>query len=327
LTVTKTNGTVVPVQATNSPGNTSISALTQTLVNMINATPALQGSDGVAAEDFINYDSNVPPAAQFNLRALGAGWGAAQLQASFSGSSPIVFQPAGTQRLDQNQSDLEPRDHLYLTAGVASLPLTLAFNTTTQAEGYHELTAVVYEGSDVRTQKRIAQDVRIQNTSLAATFTTLLGDTNTALEATLQFSVVANTNNISKIELFSTGGSQGSVLNQSNATFSVAGTNLGLGLHPFYALVTANSGRQYRTDTKWIRLVGQDAPFPVSLGVPPPRLTWPAAAGRSYDILSTTNLANALQPSATITPSNSAAQWTDTNAAAPRRFYRVRTAD
>jgi hypothetical protein len=156
------------------------------------------------------------------------------------------------------------------------------FNTTTQADGYHELTAVAYEGSHVRTQTRLAQSVCLQNTPLAATFTTLVGDTNTALEATLQFSVVANTNNISRIELFSTGGSRASAVNQSNPVFSVAGINLGLGLHPFYAIVTASSGKQYRTETKWIRLVGADSAFPVSLAVPPPKLAWPAAAGRSY---------------------------------------------
>ena len=327
LTVTKTNGTVVTVGATNSAGSTSISALTQTLVNLINATPELQGSDGVAAEDFLDYDSNVPPFAQFNLRALSAGWSAAQLQANFTGSSAFIFQPAGTQQLDQNLPDLEPRNHLYLTAGVTNLPLTFAFNTANQADGYHELTAVVYEGSHVRTQKRLVQNVCIQNSPLAAVFTTLVGDTNTALEATLQFSVAANTNNISKIELFSTGGSLANVVNQSNAVFSVAGTNLGLGLHPFYTIVTANNGRQYRTDTKWIRLVGADSPFPVFLAAPPPMLTWPAAAGRSYDILSTTNLTNTLQPNATVTPSNSAAQWADTNPAALQRFYRVRTSN
>jgi uncharacterized protein (TIGR03790 family) len=327
LTITKTNGTVVKVQATNSATNTSISVLTQTLVNMVNTNAALQGSDGVTAEDFIGYDGNVPPFAQFNLRALSLGWSAAQLQASLSGSSGLVFQPSGNQKLDQNVADLQPRNHLYLTAGVTNLPLTFAFNTTTQADGYHELTAVNYEGSHVRTQKHIAQTVRIQNSSLAATFTTLLGDTNTALEATLQFSVVANTNNISKIELFSTGGSLTNILSQSNIVFSVAGTNLGLGLHPFYAVVTASSGKQYRTETKWIRLVGRDTPFPVSLAVPPPRLAWPAAAGRSYDILSATNVVKAFQASATVIPSNSAAQWADTNSADARRFYRVRTSN
>ena len=327
LTVTRTNGTAVTIGATNSAGDTSISALTQTLVNAINATPALQGSDGLVAEDLLNYDSNSPPAARFNLLALSAGWQAAQLQANLSGTAGLVIQPAGTQKLDQNLTDLEPRNHLYVTAGVTNLPLTFAFDTTTQADGYHELTAVAYEGSSVRTQTRVGQTVRIGNNSLAAVFTLLLGDTNTALEATLQFSVVANTNNISRIELFSTGGSMASVINQSNVVFFIAGTNLGLGLHPFYAIVTAGSGQQYRTETKWVRLVGADSVFPVSLAGPPPKLAWPAAAGRSYDILSTTNLSAGFQTSLTVTPANSAAEWTDTNAPPLRRFYRVRTSN
>jgi uncharacterized protein (TIGR03790 family) len=326
LTITKTNGAVVPVVITNTTSDTTLADLTQGLVNMVNTNAALQGSDGVVAEDFIGFNPLTgKPNPQFNLRARSAGWDGAQLQASMIGSSKFTIQPPGTHLLDQNLPDLQPRDHLYLTAGVTNLPLTFTFNSTTQADGYHELTAVAYEGSHVRTQTRLAQSVRIQNTPLAALFTTLLGDTNTALEATLQFSVVANTNNISRIELFSTGGSRASVLNQSNAVFSVGGISLGLGLHPFYAIVTASSGRQYRTETKWIRLVGAESPFPVSLSDPPPKLAWPAAAGRSYDILSTTNPGSAFQTSGSITPSNSAAQWTDTNAAAPRRFYRVRT--
>ena len=222
---------------------------------------------------------------------------------------------------------MQPRNHLYLSAGLTNLPLAFSFNTTTQADGYHELTVVVYEGTHVRTQKRLTQTVRLQNTGLAAAFTTPLGDTNVALEAVLEFSVVANTNTIDSIELFSTGGSLGNVLGQSNALFSVSGTNLGLGLHPFYAVVTAAGGKQYRTETKWLQLVGPDAPFPLSIAAPPPRLTWPATAGRTYDILSSTNLAAGFQPGATLTPSNSAAQWLDTNAAEPLRFYRVRTAN
>ena len=91
--------------------------------------------------------------------------------------------------------------------------------------------------------------------------------------------------------------------------------------------VTAAGGKQYRTETKWLQLVGPDAPFPLSIAAPPPRLTWPATAGRTYDILSSTNLAAGFQPGATLTPSNSAAQWLDTNAAEPLRFYRVRTAN
>ncbi|HOX56139.1 MAG TPA: TIGR03790 family protein [Candidatus Paceibacterota bacterium] len=326
ITLTKTNGAVVTLGITNNVGGNTLPALTQGLVNMVNTNAALQGSDGVVAEDFMAYDpftGQLNP--RFNLRARSAGWDAAQFQASLSGSPAFTIQPAGTQKLEQNLADLQPRNHLYVNAGLTNLPLTFAFNTTTQADGYHELTAVAYEGSHVRTQKRVAQTVRIQNSPLSAAFTTLLGDTNSALEATLQFLVIANTNNISKIELFSTGGSRGSVLNQSNALFSVAGSDLGLGLHPFYALVTASNGKQYRTETKWIRLVGADSPFRVTVSAPPARLSWSAAAGRSYDILTATNVTNAFQLGATLTPTNSAARWTDTSPAASRRFYRVRT--
>ena len=142
--------------------------------------------------------------------------------------------------------------------------------------GHHVHGRLAYEGSHVRTQKRLAQTVRIRNSPLAATFATLVGGSNTLLGVTLQFSVGANTNNIARIELFSTGGSLASVLNQTNATFSVPGANLGVGLHSFYAIVTAANGSQYRTETQWIRLVDTPPPFALSLVQPAPVLTWPA---------------------------------------------------
>src|SRR5439155_2238545 len=217
--------------------------------------------------------------------------------------------PLGTVRLDENLADLEPRDHIYITAGVTNLPVTFALNTSSLANGFHELTAVVYEGSHVRTQKRVTQNIIIQNGPLSATFTAPVGATNLALETALQFSVTANTNNISKIELFSTGGSLGFVSGQTNANFSVAATNLNVGLHPFYAVVTASSGKQYRTETKWFRIVGADAPFPLAITAPPPMLAWPATAGRSYDVLSATNLTDPFQIRATILATNSIGQW------------------
>lgn len=326
LTVTKTNGAVVVLGVTNTSGGVSPSALAQALVNLVNTNADLQGPDGLVAEDFLTFNPLTgQPYPQFNLRARSVGWDAAQIQVTLTGTATVT--PSGTHRLDQYLSDLQPRSHLYVTAGVTNLPLTFAWNTTTQADGYHDLTAVAYEGSSVRTQHKFTQTVRIQNTSLAATFTTLLGGTNTSLDAVLQFSVVANTNNISKIELFSTGGTLTNILSQSNVVFSVAGTNLGLGLHPFYAIVTATSGKQYRTETRWIRLVNTEARFPLSITAPPPTLRWPATAGRSYDILATTNLASPFQLAATLLPTSSLATWTDPAAFGTSRFYRVRTSN
>jgi hypothetical protein len=323
-TITKTNGTQVGVTATYVAGSaTTLFQIAQQLLNSINANPNLTGADGVNGQDLVNT-SQATPQVQFNLYANSPGWSAAEVQVSLSVAG-FTFSPVGQVRLDGNVNDLHPRAHLYVTAGAPNLPVTFGFNTTTQMDGFHTLTAVAYEGSHVRTQGRATQTVQIQNSSLAATFTTLVGGSNTALEATLQFSVAANTGSISKIELFSTGGSLDSVSSQSSAIFAVGCTNLGIGLHPFYAVVTASTGKQYRTETKWIRIVGADSPFAVAIGSPPPTLIWAASAGRSYDILSTTGLTNSYQTNASLTPSNSTAQWTDTNPPVPERLYRVRT--
>jgi uncharacterized protein (TIGR03790 family) len=329
LAVTKTNGTVVAITATNSATVTNVAQLVSSLISQLNAHPQLASADGCTAEDFIDYMDYDPTthAAEFNLRALSPGWDAAQINVVLTGSSTndFVITPGGSNRLDGNLSDLQPRAHLYITAGVTNLPLTFLFDTTTVANGFHDLTVVAYEGSHVRTQARLTQTIQIQNGPLAANFVTLVGASNSAVEGTLQFSVTANTNTISSIELFSTGGSLGIISNAPSAVFSVAGTNLDLGLHPFYAIITASNGQQYRTETKWIRLIGPENPFVLSISNPPPTLSWPATAGRSYDILSATALANPFQPSATLIPPSTAALWTETNPPAAQRFYRVRT--
>jgi len=127
--------------------------------------------------------------------------------------------------------------------------------------------------------------------------------------------------------LFSTGGSLGIVTGPSTAMFSIHANNPHPGLHPFYALVTGSNGKQYRTETKWFRIVGTDMPFVLSIMAPPPTLTWPATAGRSYDVLSTINFTNAFQIRASLVPTSSVGQWTDTNVGAVQRFYRVRTSN
>jgi hypothetical protein len=242
---------------------------------------------------------------------------------AFTGSAGLNIFPAGIQALNANLGDLQPRNHLYVTAGVTNLSLTFPLDTTVLPDGNHELTAVVYEGSHVHTQARVTQNVLVQNSPLSATLTLLAGASNTVLNFTLLFSVTANTNTISQIELFSTGGSLGVVSNLSTATFSVAATNLGAGLHPFYAVVTRSDGKQYRTGTLWIRLGAIEPPFGLTLALPPPSIAWPATAGRSYEVLSTTNLAVPFQLRTSIMPSNASGLWIDTITGAPQQFYRV----
>jgi uncharacterized protein (TIGR03790 family) len=324
LVVTKTNGTQVMLAVTNTAPGTNISGLAGQLINAINNNTALQAADGLVADDFVPYDYLYGiPYVQFNLYARTAGWPASQIQAAFSGSADLIISPTGTQGLNQNVSDLQPRNHLYLTAGITNLSLTFPLDTTTLSDGSHELTEVVYEGSHVRTQARVSQNVRIQNTPLSATFTTLAGASNTVLNFTLLFSVTANTNTISTIELFTTGGSVGIVSNLSSATFTVAATNLGIGLHPFHAVVTRNDGKQYRTGTDWIRIGGTEPSFGLTMTARPPTIAWPATAGRLYQVLNATNITGTFQLRAAVTPSNSPGLWIETITGVPQQFYRV----
>lgn len=318
LNVTKTNGANVTVSVTNYSDGVTLSQFVQQFMDAINATNSLQGGDGLAAEDLTGGNAG---GVDFNLRALSRGFAAAQIQASVAGD--FVITPATAQKLDGNLSDLRPRNYLYITAGVTNLALNFLFDTTTQADGYHELTAVAYEGSHVRTQKRVSRCVLIQNTTLSATLSCLPDSTNIAVEAAMQFSVVANTNTVTQIELFSTGGSLGVVTNQSSAIFSVAGTNLGAGLHPFYALVTRADGKQYRTQTKWIRIIGSEPLFSLTILGAAPTLSWPATAGRLYEIVSATNVADTFQLRDSLITTNSLALWSETNHSSPQRFYRV----
>jgi len=330
MAVTGTNGGLVTVSVTNPPGNTDTSLLVKMLHDAINTNSSLQAADGVVAEDFFSYDfwyaANGWHAGEFNLLSRTGGWAESQIQAHLTGSANFIITPSATVKLDDNVNDLRPRAHLYVAAGLPNLPVTFAFNTTTQADGFHELIAVAYEGSHVRTQKRISQNVRIQNTTLSATFTSLVDDASAALETMLRFSVVANTNNITKIELFSTGGALATSNGVSSATFAIAATNLGIGLHPFYALVTRADNKQYRTETKWIRIVGAEPPFPLSVAGATPTLAWPATAGRRYEVLSTINVTDTFLLRDAVTPTNSQGQWSETNNSASQRFYRVRTA-
>lgn len=304
LNFTKTNGRAVTVSVTNTVTGTTVGAFVQSLLNRINSTPALQSTDGVLASDF--YASTSVAAAQLTLYARSPGWPAAQIQVLLTASTNLLTLPPGTNRLEDNLSDLRPRNHLYVSAGATLLPVSFVLDTTRLPDGFHELDAVAYEGTSVRTQTRVSRTVQIQNTTLAATLTPLLAGTNATLEMPLQFAVAANTTNIALIELFSTGGSVGAVSNRPAAVFSVASASLGLGLHPFYALVTDTLGNRYQTGTAWVRLI---ASIQLSITGPPLTLTWPAIPGRQYEILTTTNLAAAFQPVASVIASNSVAQW------------------
>jgi uncharacterized protein (TIGR03790 family) len=315
FTFMKTNGQPVTLAVTNTISGTTIGTLAQQLIDLINATPSLQSTDGLFASDFYDYGSEV----QFFLYARTPGWPASQILATLNTSANLQASPTGTNPLADNVSDLRPRNHLYLSSGMNVLPVNFACDTTQLPDGFHQLTAVAYEGTSVRTQTRVVRNVQIQNTSLAATLAALPAGTNTTLNQQLQFTVTANTNTVARIELFSTGGSVGVATNQPAAVFNVSAAYLGLGLHPFYALVTGQDGNSYQTRTVWHRI------FPaitLTLTGAPPMLTWTAVPGLEYDLQSTTNLASGFQTVATMVATNCVIQQ-PVNFSGTAGYYRV----
>ncbi len=317
----KTNGTLVSIAVTNTSTNTTIGSLVLSLALAINANPSLQSTDGLVVTSFSDDTFCGFVGAEFTMNARSPGFAAAEIQYTLTASTNLAVFPSSPSRLEDNINDLRSRNHLYLSSGAASLPVSYAFDTTQFADGFHQLTAVAYEGTSVRTQTRVSRTVRIQNTPLTATFTAQIPGTNTTLDVPLRFAVAASAANISRVELFSTGGSVGVVSNQFSVIITAPSAMLGLGLHPFYAVVTDTLGRRYQTQTIGIRLVPS---FKLSITASPLALSWPAVPGQSYDILSTTNLATTLQLVGSVTATNALAQWPISSTNLSPAFYRVR---
>jgi uncharacterized protein (TIGR03790 family) len=251
FTFTKTNGMYVTVGVTNQSGNVSLTNFAQQLVDLINNTSALQGSDGIVADDFAAFSSP-----SFTLRARSPGYQAALFKALLKKSSGLFISPSLMSTLTQKRSDLQSRNHLYVTAGASHLALTFPLDTTTLPDGHHELIAVAYEGSHVRTQTRCTTSVVIQNTTLQAQLE-LPPPPTLVVTNVFNVTVTPNTSSVALIQLFSTGGLLAGATNQSAAIFAVNGQTLGVGEHPFYAVVTTTNGLRYRTETRKLTLVGQ----------------------------------------------------------------------
>ena len=322
-TITKTNGEEVVLGVTNLLPSLSSAQLAAQLLAKINSHPVLKTADGVVEEDAYTGATNYT----FLLYARAAGFSPAQIRVQFLGSTNLPITPTNVLALDQNLGDLRPRNHVYLSAGVTNLRAFFSLDTTRLTDGYHQLTAVAYEGSHIRTQTRISKDVVVRNSALAAQLTHSAPSGYGKVGDTLQFIVSANTNTVARIELLSTGGMVGVSSNQPQAEFAVPGAQLGEGLHPFYALVVDETGQGFRTQTHWIRLTNAPAlrPFSVQIGEFPPRLAWLGTGGYDYEVLSADQVPGSYSIRDLLSATNTGLlEWIEPETNEWQRFYRVR---
>jgi len=76
--------------------------------------------------------------------ARSMGWAASQIQVGLQSSPDLQFQPGGTNRLNENTNRSSAAKTTCMSPrGVTNLAVSFAFNTTAQANGYHDLTVVV----------------------------------------------------------------------------------------------------------------------------------------------------------------------------------------
>jgi uncharacterized protein (TIGR03790 family) len=319
LEVVKTNGSVVTLGVTNTSPQATAASFAQALIQQILSSTELQLSDGITAGDMDSFAGNY--AASFALQARTSGWPAAQIRANLSGSPGLVLSPTTAQTLDENQSDLQPRNHLYVSSGLGfpMISLSFPFDSAQIDDGYHELTAVATEGTSVRTQTLFSRQVRVQNTSLNATITSsVLGVATTDMSWTI--GITANQADISKIEFFSTGGSIGMVSSVSAFDFTVPSATLGVGLHPFYARVTDSMGNSYRTETIRVRLI---PPFSLALNPEATLLSWTATPGLKYEVMKASSATVPFEVIGSVLATNSSIQFPLPAETSSQAFYRV----
>lgn len=317
LSFVLTNGQQVVVAATNTASSASMPDLVGQLIAKVNATPELHGPGGLVAGDLYPYAQD--RAAYFAVQARSPGWQAAQIQIDFDGAPGVLILAEGDRLID-NRTDLVPRNHIYLSAGAIALAPSCTLDTRSLADGWHEVTSVAYEGTSVRTQTRVTRNIRIQNTPLEAGFHFNGDALSASIALPAEFELTANTNTISRMDLFGTGGLLHSVTNQANAIFTVDPAKLGLGLHPFYAVVTRQDGAQYRTAVVHVNFVHVPA---LNISGPPWLLTWNAEPGRKYQVLGSANLSS-FQLLDVVTTTNLTGQWLAAPApGTPAMFYRL----
>jgi hypothetical protein len=250
VSIMRTNGVRSTVAVTNHSSEATLFDVCKHLVDRVNGATELMGAAGVTAEDLRNLWLG---SLTFTLRARSPGIEASGIRIRISGSPDLVVSPTSEAVLQDNASDLQPRNHFYVAAGVHELRFAFPFDTAGLADGHHLLTAVAYEGSHLRTQTHASVPVVIRNSSLSATLVLNTTNETVRLSSLCSARVEATATDVKVISLHSTGGEIGRIDNSQTATFDVPGTVLGVGLHPLYALVETGSGDKYRTGIRWIR--------------------------------------------------------------------------
>ena len=150
--------------------------------------------------------------------------------------------PGFSDNFNDNSDVLSARATLFLAEGFTNLVASYSLDTTTLADGPHELTAVGYEGSAVRTQGRMTLPFVVDNHAAACAITSppsastfLLGETITAQV----FAVAGGT--VTSVSFYAEG-KLAAVTGSAPFVFSLETTNYGVGRLDLQAGAAATNG-------------------------------------------------------------------------------------
>ena len=242
LVITNLAGVAVTNEVVAS-ANDDINTLLHKLASTVNSNPSLQGGDGCEMKwvTVTNIYYN-PSEHEGYLVARTNTWQGYNLHVAYSvitqPSSSLVG-PGFTDYFNDNSNVLSARATVFLSEGRTNLVGTYSLVTTNIADGPHELTAIVYEGTAVRTQGRVTIPFVVDNNAIACAITNPPTDGTALLSESVTAYVQASA--VTSVEFYV----EGKLMASTNAppyVFSFAATNYGVGRVNLQAKAFASGG-------------------------------------------------------------------------------------
>jgi uncharacterized protein (TIGR03790 family) len=242
LVVTNLAGVTVTNEAVASASDDR-NTLLRKLASAVNSDPNLQGGTGCEMKWVTVTNVYIDPIQhEAYLVARTNTWQGYNLHVTYSvvnQAGSTLVGPGFTDHFNDNSNVLSARATIFLSEGRTNLVGTYSLVTTNLADGPHELTAVVYEGTAVRTQGRVTIPFVVDNNAVACAIT----NPPTGGTALLSESVTAyvQASSVTSVEFYV----EGKRLASTNAipyVFSFAATNYGVGSVTLQAKAYASTG-------------------------------------------------------------------------------------
>jgi uncharacterized protein (TIGR03790 family) len=254
--ITLTNGVTATNLVVAAAGETALNVMTQ-LMGVINANPALAGPDGAVAK-YLNYEVTTNVEAVLQARSPGPPGFNLLVDYTIARASPhlgLGTNESFSGHFDDNVDVLRGRGEVFLSAGRPALTTVCALATTSLPDGPHELCAVAYEGSALKTQGRAIAPFSINNNSITCVVARPLPLQSSLRGAALTAEVSAATGDgaVTQVVLYA----EGKLFARTGAppyAFAIPTTNFGAGPLTLQARADSDAGDSALSESRTVHL-------------------------------------------------------------------------